>query len=321
MAAKKTLRPISKLSGVDIFKLPPGFYAANTLLNDFDVFGEAGKCQNDCVFCVEPKFGSMPIKTTRGKKHGQLLIGSRECTTIPGIADIIALLGEKYKKISIGSNGQKFSDIGFADKILAAGVRNISISLHAPSRAVHDSLSKRRGAFEKTLSGIKNIIFLKNKKKYSVNVAVNFVVTKKNIRYIRKFVGFAGSLGVRDVNFLAMIPMGSAKNIYRKMMPRYQDIAEAVFKIKKTDQSSPILKKMRIFLVHVPYCTLPEQDIKNDFRVLISPRTGQFDEINGNDLKKICRKCRFYAYCEGMPKDYATLYNKETKGAIKRFVA
>ncbi|MCB0342749.1 MAG: radical SAM protein [Bdellovibrionales bacterium] len=105
--------------------------------------------------------------------------------------------------VSLFTNGTLLSQ-EVADKIVEAGIQFVQISLDGNSAETHDAFRQSKGAFEKSVRGLK---LLKNRVK---NLKVNIVVNKKNQHEIKGLTEFLSrEIGV-GYGLDRLIPAGRA---------------------------------------------------------------------------------------------------------------
>ena len=138
------------------------------------------KCNNYCEWCYTQNklncetmdyndaLSSVDKLYELGTKRIVLIGG--EPTLYNNIADLIKYIVSKGIKVSIASNGRKFSDIDFAKRIVEAGVNSINISLKGTSEYEYLKYTKSNGLTE-AIQGYNNL-----KKIGFNNVSLSYVI-------------------------------------------------------------------------------------------------------------------------------------------------
>jgi MoaA/NifB/PqqE/SkfB family radical SAM enzyme len=90
-----------------------------------------------------------------------------------------------------------------AVKLHDASLDGIQITLYSDNSEIHNSLVGRKGAFEKTIAGIKNALDA------GLSVSINTPLVEKNKDYL-SLIRFAHNLGVCCVGCSSLIPTGNA---------------------------------------------------------------------------------------------------------------
>ena len=74
------------------------------------------------------------------------------------------------------------------------GIHSVLTSVIGPNAEIHDSITQRRGSFKRTISGIEVA------QNAGIRVAVNMVVSQRNLSYIKDTSRLVASLGVKSFN-------------------------------------------------------------------------------------------------------------------------
>lgn len=112
------------------------------------------------------------------------------------IFDIIEYAKKRDLGIHISSNGTLITK-EIAKKVNDLGLDAISISLDATTPTIHDKIRGVRGAFNKTVAAIRNLV----KYKSHTQVGISPIITNLNIYELEKLVDFARDLGVDAIRF------------------------------------------------------------------------------------------------------------------------
>ena len=84
--------------------------------------------------------------------------------------------------------------IVFAEKVAACGIESYCIALHAHIADVHDSITRRKGSFEETAEGMRNLLDLDQ------NLIGKFVISKYNLPYLTETAKLFVELGMKHVS-------------------------------------------------------------------------------------------------------------------------
>ncbi|MCM8759113.1 MAG: radical SAM protein [Candidatus Omnitrophica bacterium] len=107
--------------------------------------------------------------------------------------------------MSINTNGTLITE-KIAEKLKEIGFAYYGVSIDGASPETHDDFRGVKGAFEKALNGIKNLIRVGEANK----VCISFTVTRENKDDIEKIIRLRDELGIRKVVFYNYIPCGRA---------------------------------------------------------------------------------------------------------------
>lgn len=93
------------------------------------------------------------------------------------------------------------------EKMAAAGIQRVSVSLDGADPASHDSFRKVDGAFEETLKGIQLL------KEGGLEFQINTTITRTNLDQIPKIHELAANLGAVAHHIFLLVPTGRGKYI------------------------------------------------------------------------------------------------------------
>jgi len=194
-------------------------------------------CNNKCIFCLDsethdgemrdPQEVKEQILDGRRKGATRLILSGGEPTIHPRFVDFIRL-GRMagYSKIQTVTNGRLFAYQAFIDKCLAAGLSEITFSLHGPNARVHDALVGVPGAFEQESAGLRKAL---DDGRPIVNVDV--VINRGNVKVLPEMLETFYGWGVRELDLLQVVPFGAAFTDGRDIL--FYDLAEAAPYIRK----------------------------------------------------------------------------------------
>jgi len=173
-------------------------------------------CNNGCLFCLDadcqdgsvvPR-GQVLAEARRGLREGasRLVLSGGEPTIHPDFVGIVrgaARLG--YRWVQVISNGRAFAYRGFARRAVAAGVREVTVSIHGGTDELHDGLTRVPGSLRQSLAGIRNLL-----ETGGCHVSADVVVNARNAGQLAETVERIAGAGVREVDLLFVQPFGRA---------------------------------------------------------------------------------------------------------------
>lgn len=165
-------------------------------------------CTDNCVHCY-----NFWRNSNNGSKAGNFFLSEGDVKIImrkladANVFDIIITGGEPLlnKKgviaclkeanrfrmnVSLNSNLMPL-DPRYAQELRDLGIEYILTSVLGPNAMIHDSITQRKGSFEKTIKNIKLAI------EEGIGIITNMVITKPNLGYIKETALFVKSLGVK----------------------------------------------------------------------------------------------------------------------------
>ncbi len=277
------------------------------------------KCNNGCIFCSRPTDEKAfnvwgreqelstaevfsKLEKLREKYEGVIFTGGEPALRKDFIEILQKCVELDFKKISVQTNGIKFSNESFAEEVCSIlGKRaDIFVSFHAHNAKLFTALC-RTNMFERVLSGLKNLLT------YCEEVRTNTVVMKPNYRFLPDIAKFICNQGVSHLEFMAVHPNGYAWLNRDTIVPRIED-------------TIPFLKKAidivtsfgrRVTLNRFPLCILGEYARYASELFLPKHMVAESDKIcykNGS-----CKKCKYYYNCPGIWHTYSQIYDFKFK--------
>lgn len=156
-------------------------------------------CNLKCIFCRQQNEKDIPddmsisewfdvIDQLIDMKCTRLSIAGGEPLLSPIFIKILKYANEKIGKASILSNGTLLT---FKKaKEIAPFINNIQISVDALDPSLHDKIRGQRGAWNKTITGVKNAV------KAGISVGMRITIFEENVNEAIPLMHYANSLGV-----------------------------------------------------------------------------------------------------------------------------
>lgn len=173
-------------------------------------------CNQRCLFCLDryaQTGGVLDLPfirrdLARGRKKGlrRVVLSGGEPTVHPDFVKIVGLARELgYEHIQTITNGRRMCYPGFLSSAVAAGLDEITFSLHGNSPALHDRLTQVPGSFVQAVSALRAALATKG-----LIVSVDVVINRLNLPVLREHLDFCVGLGVGEFDLLALVPFGDA---------------------------------------------------------------------------------------------------------------
>jgi MoaA/NifB/PqqE/SkfB family radical SAM enzyme len=173
-------------------------------------------CNQRCLFCHDRgaqdgqtvPVASLRRELARGRRQGlrRVVLSGGEPTLHPGYLKTIALARRQgYTHIQTITNGRRFCYPGFLGSAVAAGLSEVTFSLHGHTAALHDRLTRVPGSFVQALAGLRAALAVPG-----LIVSVDVVINRLNLPVLRKLLEFYIGVGVREFDLLALVPFGDA---------------------------------------------------------------------------------------------------------------
>ena len=255
-------------------------------------------CNNNCRFCVidhneKPRntcFEDIEkeLEVFREKGIREIAFVGGEVTIRRDIIEMISLAKKLgYAKIRIVSNGRMYCYPDFLEKIIKAGVNRFSVSIHAHNASLGDYLSRSKGSFTQTTTGIKNL------RKMGFIPNINIVINKLNYKHLPEIISLLNSFDINNIRMSIINPEGNAMTNFNEVVPTLTEITPYIKK------SAKICDKNNISLTinSLPFCILPECNRYKD---------EPYNILNKINIKpEKCNSCIYFEVCDGLRKEYA----------------
>lgn len=133
-----------------------------------------------------------------------------------------------FKRVSIATNGMLVNNEN-ARRLYDNGLKNIMVSLDGAKPKTHDYFRNKEGSFKKVTNAI-NIL-----KKNNFDIRVGSTIWKGNIYELEDLVRLSSELGVEEIIFNWLQPVGRALEYSKLIVPNeyYQAISNNINEISK----------------------------------------------------------------------------------------
>ena len=272
-------------------------------------------CNNRCVFCAQGEkrreVGFIDAAEVVRRMHEAWRSGSGIVLTggEPTIRrDLVELVRAArtigYAPIQVQTNGRMLSYPELVDRLVRAGVTEISPALHGPDAATHDALTKARGAFEQTVRGIENAV------RSPARVITNTVVVRQNLDVLDDTVRLLHGLGVRRAQLALVHLVGTAAERYEEVAPPIELAAERMAGAVRVGRELG----MEVVTEALPPCLMP--GLEDAVVESLIPETTVVDldgalfgfstwrRTEGKAKGPPCEGCAWSPWCEGPWREY-----------------
>lgn len=188
-------------------------------------------CNSRCVFCLDmdtPRNVFLPVEEVqaelqRGRDEldaDKVIISGGEASLHPEFHTLVRhALSIGYDRVQTVTNGWNFADRTFYRRSMAAGLGEITFSLHGHTAELHDRLTRHHGSFSRLMKGMMRA--LRDPKGPIVNVDV--VINKQNVGVLDRIIELCISVGVTEFDLLHVIPQSEA---FRNRDDLFYDVRE-----------------------------------------------------------------------------------------------
>lgn len=277
------------------------------------------KCNNRCVFCVQGNkrdlYGNKPTDEVKRlleearRDSDSIVFTGGEVTIRPDLIELVRYARDLgYRVIQIQTNGRVLAYRKACEDLIAAGATEFSPALHGHIAELHDYLTCSPGSFAQTVKAIKNL------KDLGQVVLTNTVITRSNYRHLPDIASLLVALGVDQYQFAFVHPIGTAKEHFSSVVPRFALIEPHVHR----GLDVGIAAGRRVMTEAIPYCFMNGYEVYVAERII--PRTKIFEGhvtiedytkhrlVEGKAKGPRCRECVFDPICEGPWREYPEQY-------------
>jgi len=175
------------------------------------------KCNNKCIHCYAggPKqtaeLTTQQWITAIDKLHDigipHIVFTGGEPTLREDLAVLIEHTQKKELVSGLVTNGRKLKDKQYLQKLIAAGLDHIQITLESHNPKVHDKITDTPGSFNETLQGLKNAIDTQ------IYTTSNTTLNQYNVNEVEQTIEFLHNLGLKQFACNSLIYSGKAPKV------------------------------------------------------------------------------------------------------------
>ena len=171
------------------------------------------KCNQNCYHCFRPvtrlpsalSMETLSILSDKitGSSIKNVRFTGGEPLLIPEFARLVNSFASKGFSVSVGTNATLLNKEKVSH-LKESGLEEVWTTIHSCNPKNHDQLAGCKGAFDLTVSAIKECIHA------GIRTCVNFPVSKYNLQDLKTTLSFLMSLGIDRTKVLRITPMGKA---------------------------------------------------------------------------------------------------------------
>ncbi len=265
------------------------------------------ECNNNCIFCLNEHMKPLGKLSFEKAKKAIDRAKSLKCKTViftggepsirPDFFELCNYAKKQGLEIEIQTNGRKFSEKEFAEKISALGIKLFVVSIHAHNAKLNKILTGT-DSFNETIQGIKNLALLGNK------IVSNTVITKQNMQNLKEIAKMLLELNVAKVQITWPEASGAALANFETVVPRLSQAApfvrEALFDERIGIAGMPLCTIGKTF---EKFCAFQQEKVDFDFGK-VCKSTKERRKKERVEKPEFCSRCEANQYCDGVCKQY-----------------
>jgi hypothetical protein len=180
-------------------------------------------CDNRCVFCAQRGLADDGAAGgDLGERLAALRAGADEITFVGGeptlhdaLTDAIAAArAAGFRAVGVQTNGRRLADVAFAERLVAAGLGDVHLSIHAAAAAAHDYHTGVEGSWRAALAGMAAVRAL------GAAVVVTTVLTRSNFRGLADLPALLAARGAAAWQIAVPQVAGGAMEAFDRVVPR-----------------------------------------------------------------------------------------------------
>ena len=217
-------------------------------------------CNNNCIFCMEEDregrrrrmqaIAPMEIRQILAANafRQEVIFTGGEPTLNPYFLQYVRWAKEfGYTLIGVCTNGRRLAYSKYTAVLIKAGLNHFVVSVHGPDAATHDALTRTRGSFEQSLAGLRILKALQRVTRLDIHTST--VINTRNFKLMGAIYATLSPY-VDQVVFNVLQPWGRGFTFFKRLMPRYSEVAAEFASFLKGFQAPP----RNVFLLDIPYC-------------------------------------------------------------------
>ncbi len=174
-------------------------------------------CNNDCAHCYNARARTFPGLTTAewreildrtwalGIPH--VVFTGGEPTLHPDLPELIAHAERNGQITGLNTNARRLADPRFVERLVAAGLDHVQITLESHDAAIHDHMVRAPGAWQQTVRGLRNVL------ETPLYVMTNTTMLRDNAPTLAQTLEFLAAAGVPTIGLNALIYAGAGASV------------------------------------------------------------------------------------------------------------
>jgi radical SAM protein with 4Fe4S-binding SPASM domain len=175
------------------------------------------RCNNDCSHCYNVEGRNLKELATADWKRildkawdlgiPHIIFTGGEPTLREDLPELVAHAEQNGQITGLNTNARRLSDPQYVDRLVAAGLDHVQITVESHDPDIHDRMVRTRGAFPQTVKGLKNALAS------PLYVMTNTTMLRTNIHTIPATLDYLAEVGVPTVGLNALIHSGRGASV------------------------------------------------------------------------------------------------------------
>lgn len=269
-------------------------------------------CNLACTYCTigeamrpkltPPERVALEIDRAAAEGFTEVAFTGGEPTIYPSLLPLVRRAKQAgFAHVKVASNGLRYADPAYLDRVIAAGVDCFHVSMHAFDDDAYERTVRAPGAAKLRRAAIAALVSRR------LDPVADLILKEDTYRDVAAWIAELANEGVaRFALWLVSLTDANAPNV--EQLPKLEDVAPFVSRACEEAEAAG----REVSVLHVPRCFLPghEHHVRHpgqDGVRVVTPESV-FDlrdsKLTGGVKPAACRRCRFEALCPGLRRDY-----------------
>lgn len=269
-------------------------------------------CNAACTYCTitsEMRRRSLSPQAVAREIDRAAAVGFRDIAFTGGEPtirnDLPALVryakSRSFTDIKVCSNGLRYSNGAYLDRLVEAGVNRFHVSAHDFGELAYERTTRLPGAFESFERGISNLV------ERELSPTVDLILKSDTYPRLEAWIASLVEMGVRSFQlWLVSLTDGNAGNV--EQLPRISDLVPHLIRAFEAAREGGY----EVVSLHTPRCFVPgyEEHVRHPgaggVRVVTPDEVFDLRDsrLTGGVKPAACTSCVYDATCPGLRNDY-----------------
>ena len=282
------------------------------------------RCQNRCTFCFIERELDLKLPDTdlgfidrvldenrrRGGLYRRIIYSGAECTMREDLPELAnrALTRGAFEVVQIQTNGRKLADQGYLIKLLAGGISEYFVSVHAGTAELDAELTRAPRNFAEMRQGLRNV------RRVGSKLMSNTAGTRRNHRHLDELATFLIEEEVAECHFWAFIEYGDIDQ-QGEHVPHTESVPYVLEATKRLEEAG-----RKVVISWFPECMLGDMRHALDNHratLLIHDEFADRSKAHGDFHCPHRQSCpRFGESCVGLHERYVEVYGDHPEALV-----
>lgn len=281
------------------------------------ILASSDTCNNRCIFCldrcndewVSPGSGILAGLTDRAAfdrlldearpNVERVVFTSAEPTLNERLLEWVGRARDRgFTKIMLVTNGRMLAYLDMCEALVRAGVTDFNISIHGPTKKVHQWHTRTSSSFPQTVKGLAHISSLAEQ--HPITLKTTSVLTRFNYRHVADLIRLLKRFHPTDATLIPFIPEGNALTHFDRVFVHYREIGVQIG--CAIQGLLPLGFPVRV--LHLPKCVMSNGSVTSIVEGRLLGENGKIVDRPAKEKRDACASCRHEPDCEGVWKAY-----------------